>query len=68
MDDLYKTLIFSGDFARILSTPSLRQLRLRLMGAQQGSTNPKLSFLFGHQSNLHPFVSLFNLTDTSCLS
>ena len=66
MNDLFKTLIFNGDFAKVISTPTIRMFILRCLGIKDGF-GPKLSFLFGHQSNLHPLVTLFNLTNIDCL-
>jgi hypothetical protein len=67
MNEYYRTLIFNGNFAKIISTPAFRMLRNKLEGALRNSTL-KLSFLFGHQSNLHPMLVLFNLTSPECLT
>ena len=66
MSDLYNTLLYNGDFAKVTSTVYLRHISLRLYGALKG-LNIRISFAFGHQSNLHPLVTLLNLTSTSCL-
>ena len=67
MNEFYKTLLFNGNFARVVTTPSLRLLRDKVAGATKNATL-KLSFLFGHQSNLHPWLTLLNLTSSDCLT
>ena len=67
MNEFYNTLLYDGNFARVLTTPSIRLLRDKVTGATKNATL-KLSFLFGHQSNLHPWLTLLNLTSTECLT
>lgn len=68
MSDFYNTLVFNGNFAKVLSTPTLRLLRSRMDSAVRNVTKWKMSFMFGHMSNIHPLLTIFNLTNTECLT
>lgn len=68
ISDYYNTLIYDGNFARVLTTPFLRFLRSKLSQASKKTSSNKMSFVVGHQSNLHPLLTQLNLTSTACLT
>ena len=67
MNEIYRTLVFNGNLAKVLSTPMLRMIRAKLNGVINKS-KVKFSFLFGHQPNLHTLITILNLTNTDCLT
>lgn len=68
MFEYYNTLIQDGDYARVLTTPSLRMLRQKLESVVSNKTTNKMTFISCHSSNLWPILTLFNLTSTDCLT
>lgn len=65
--EFYNTAIFDGNFGRVMATPSLRILRSKLANIVSNS-RLRLSFVFGHHSNLLPLLTALNLTSTQCLT
>ena len=60
-------MVLDGNFGKVLSTASFRLLRSKLLKALNKS-DLKSSFIFGHQSNVHPILTLMNLTSAECLT
>lgn len=67
MAEVYDTLMLNGNFAKVLSTPSFRMLRFKFEAVWNQSKR-KLSFLFGHNTNILPWLTLMNLTSVNCLT
>lgn len=68
MYEFYNSLLFGGNFARVLATPSLRMIKEKLTDVQKGSNKLKASFVFGHHSNVLPLLSVLDLTSPECIT
>ena len=66
MSDIYNTLLYNGEFAKVTSTGPLSNIRALFYGIVKGQ-EVRIDFSFGRKSNLYPLVTLFNLTSTNCL-
>lgn len=64
----YDTLIFAGNFGRVLATPTLRMIRNNLSTASARKNAKKMTLNFGHRSNLLPLMTSLNLTTAECVS
>lgn len=61
-------MVFDENFARIIATQAFRFLRNKLNDAINKVNSKRLTFVFGHHSNLLPLMTLLNLTSTECLT
>jgi hypothetical protein len=68
ISDYYNGMLYSGNFAAVISTPFLRLLRMNIKNVIEGNNKKKLSIFEVHESNIYPLLTTLNLTSADCLN